>query len=154
MRKPQLFPFCLLHYRGFGMDQLGKRMVNLSGSLKGVKWGAGCKNEWYTQFHSWASSPRIQIILRCNIFKGKKVHLLFLQQNFFLKENNPWILNKCKSTVRLAMLSRIILSGDGICQLAHTKLVVWWTTNFVSNENISLCDIEIPQPREITGYTF
>lgn len=87
-------------------------------------------------------------------FKAEKVHLSFKDQNYFLKENNPWILNKWKSAARLLMLSRIILSSDGIGVLAHTKLVVWWAANFVSNVNISLCDTEIPQPREISGYTF
>ena len=94
-------------------------------------------------------------LLPCyNFFKAENVRLLFKHQNCFLKENNPWILNKWKLVARLVMLSRIILSSDGICVLAHTKLVVWWTANFVSNDNISLCDTEIPQPREISGYTF
>lgn len=98
--------------------------------------------------------PRNPNYLCYNFFKAENVRLLFKHQNCFLKENNPWILNKWKLVARLVMLSRIILSSDGICVLAHTKLVVWWTANFVSNDNISLCDTEIPQPREISGYTF
>lgn len=157
MRTPQFFPFCLWHYQRFGMDQLGKRMVNLNWSPKSMKWETGCKNEWSMQYHPWTSLPGFQIISCYNFFKAENVHLLFKHQNCFLKENNPWILNKWKLVARLVMLSRIFLSSGGNstnCVLAHTKLVVWWTTNFVSNDNISLCDTEIPKPREISGYTF
>lgn len=131
MRKPQFFPFCLWHCQRFGMDQLGKRMVNLNWSPKSVKWETGCKNEWSMQYHSWTSLPGIQIISCYNFFKAENVHLLFKHQNCFLKENNPWILNKWKLVARLVILSRIILSSGGNstnCVLAHTKLVVWWTT--------------------------
>lgn len=72
MRMPQLFPLCLWHHWSFVMDQLRKRIVNLSWSLKSVKWGIICKKSDLHQFHSWAFSSGIQLSLCCNYFKGGK----------------------------------------------------------------------------------
>lgn len=117
---------------------------------------------WLQEWVIYAISPLERLyqeskLFRVITFKAEKC-TSFIQTSKLLEREQLWILNKWKLVAtRLVMLSRIIQSSGGNstnCVPAHTKLVVWWTTNFVSNDNISLCDTEIPKPREISGYTF